>query len=301
MGSRSDIRNLLTPIFKGAFLVAAIGAALLIFNQQKAQILSALAGISNSHLSAAALFSLFHVGTAFAVWKTILKADATAVAWHGAARIFFLSQMGKYLPGGIWTFVAGGEFGREAGLTRSTTIASFMLALYLSILAGAALAVATVPQYRSDIPGILVGLLAAAVALSLLFVTSVRRWMAGKLKLQIVDPIRLIIAFAFSVVVWCFAGAQLYALTHAIGIALPLSNFWLFSGFYALAWIAGFLVVIAPAGLGAREATLIMLLTTVMSLPEASVVALLSRILVTIADLVAAALVLAIGDRKAEQ
>ncbi len=58
------------------------------------------------------------------------------------------------------------------------------------------------------------------------------------------------------------------------------------TGGYALAWTAGFLFVIAPAGAGVRELALVAALAPVVDRPAALAVALLSRVLMTLGDLV---------------
>jgi hypothetical protein len=57
------------------------------------------------------------------------------------------------------------------------------------------------------------------------------------------------------------------------------------TGAFAGAWSVGFLLVIAPAGAGAREAALILLLGPAMSSAQATVVAVVSRLLMTVGDL----------------
>jgi uncharacterized membrane protein YbhN (UPF0104 family) len=70
-----------------------------------------------------------------------------------------------------------------------------------------------------------------------------------------------------------------------------------FTGAYALAWVTGFMIMFAPAGLGAREATLSALLAGQIGTPEAITVALLSRLVTTAADLLAAAATLLLTKR----
>jgi len=55
-------------------------------------------------------------------------------------------------------------------------------------------------------------------------------------------------------------------------------------GAFALAWVVGFLVVIAPAGAGPREAALVLALAPVMDAPDALVLALVSRVLMMAGD-----------------
>jgi glycosyltransferase 2 family protein len=58
---------------------------------------------------------------------------------------------------------------------------------------------------------------------------------------------------------------------------------------YALAWAVGLVVVVAPAGAGAREVALAAALAPVLDGGAVVVVVLLSRVLFTVADLAVAA------------
>jgi len=60
------------------------------------------------------------------------------------------------------------------------------------------------------------------------------------------------------------------------------------TGVYALAWVIGMVSVFAPAGIGVREGVLSVLLAQYLPEPTAIVVALLSRLWVTLAELVCA-------------
>jgi uncharacterized membrane protein YbhN (UPF0104 family) len=66
-------------------------------------------------------------------------------------------------------------------------------------------------------------------------------------------------------------------------------------GAYALAWSVGFLIIFIPGGIGAREIALIAVLAPVMSSASALVVALASRVVTTVGDLVWAGVGLVIG------
>jgi uncharacterized membrane protein YbhN (UPF0104 family) len=76
-----------------------------------------------------------------------------------------------------------------------------------------------------------------------------------------------------------------WLLAHQLGVAGGLPLLLHSTGAFAGAWCVGFLLVVAPAGAGAREAALILLLGSSMSRPQATVVAVVSRLLFTIADL----------------
>jgi uncharacterized membrane protein YbhN (UPF0104 family) len=69
-------------------------------------------------------------------------------------------------------------------------------------------------------------------------------------------------------------------------------------GAYALAWAVGFLIIFFPGGIGPREVALIAVLAPVMPSASALVIALASRVVMTVGDLVWAGVGLAIGQAR---
>jgi uncharacterized membrane protein YbhN (UPF0104 family) len=68
----------------------------------------------------------------------------------------------------------------------------------------------------------------------------------------------------------------------------PLSGLTLSIGAFALSWAIGFVIVLAPAGTGFRDAMLIAVLSTQMSVGAATAITLVSRIATALADGIAA-------------
>ena len=98
---------------------------------------------------------------------------------------------------------------------------------------------------------------------------------------------------------WVAVGLQVFVLSRAVGVDWPTgSALALAVGGYALAWLVGFLVVLAPAGAGARELVLGAVVALATGSGAAAVVVLGSRVLLTVADLVLALGALA-GHRRA--
>jgi uncharacterized membrane protein YbhN (UPF0104 family) len=91
-------------------------------------------------------------------------------------------------------------------------------------------------------------------------------------------------AVGWALLSWLLYGIQVWVLARMLGVGgvgiLPRSI-----GAFAAAWCVGFLVVIAPAGGGAREAALIVLLGTGVGAARATVIAVVSRLLFTVGDL----------------
>ena len=70
---------------------------------------------------------------------------------------------------------------------------------------------------------------------------------------------------------------------------LPWQDVAAFGGAFALAYAVGVVVVVAPAGVGAREALFVLLLTPLLGVAEATALALLARVVHTAADGIMAA------------
>jgi glycosyltransferase 2 family protein len=77
------------------------------------------------------------------------------------------------------------------------------------------------------------------------------------------------------------------------GKSLPLAAI----GAYALAWTVGFLFFIAPGGIGAREVALAITLAPALPAGAPQVVAIISRVVFTLVDLIGSGLAFLIGGR----
>ena len=70
------------------------------------------------------------------------------------------------------------------------------------------------------------------------------------------------VATAWALVAWVLAGLQIWLLAVPLGAPATWRTFALTTGGYALAWAIGLVVVVAPAGAGAREVALAAVLST---------------------------------------
>jgi hypothetical protein len=86
---------------------------------------------------------------------------------------------------------------------------------------------------------------------------------------------------------WALQGACCFVLINSF-YPLPLSTLPILLGGYAMSWMLGFLVLIAPAGLGIREGIYTIILRTVMPEPIAIISALVTRVWMTISEIMMA-------------
>jgi len=100
---------------------------------------------------------------------------------------------------------------------------------------------------------------------------------------------------------WIVAGSAFYVLLLALWPSAPLVALPICIGIYALAWDIGFVSFITPSGLGFREGAIVGLFALSLPLPAglAPIIAILSRFVSTIAELVCVGIAYLSGGRQA--
>lgn len=275
------------------FLCAALIAAGVLLAREWDDIAAALGRADAFWVALALLAAIAHVAMTAISWRVLLSGAANAPSPALSARIFFLGQIGKYLPGSLWSFLATGELARRAGIARSTAMASLALALVIGVGSGVLMALVTVPQTLGLLPDDWRVWAGGAFALGLVMLPGVRQRLLRLVGIDFPVPASSFgLSAAIALVAWLLAGAQIVLLSKAIAAPLGWGDLGQASGAYAFAWVAGFLVLFAPAGLGAREASLIAMLVLVMGLGQATAIVILSRLVATAADFSCAGLAL---------
>jgi glycosyltransferase 2 family protein len=208
---------------------------------------------------------------ALGAWRTLLGPKGR----RGLAWGFYVSQLGKYVPGGIWQ--PAGQIGYAAQTTGSLADAgtSFAVFAVTQTVAGAVLG-ATLALVHPDLaPVHRIGLLGGASLLLLLD----RRWMVralgllGRARVLRGEPTvpgqgEILAACLWSVGTLVASGLAYAILLAGLGgspfpvVAVPA---------LALAWVVGFLVLPVPSGIGVREGVLVVALAPVA--PVAGVIA----------------------------
>jgi len=235
-------------------------------------------------------------------WRVFLAGLGSPLPLVAASRLSFISGLGKYVPGKVWALVTQMELGRRYRIPRIRNISSSLLAIASTTASGLAVAAVTLPltspQATADFWWLF---LLAPVLLACLHPRIVTWGIDLLLKIArrppLEHPVSLGVtlrAVAWEVVGWALFGLHTWLIADAAGgdgHGLPL----LATGAYALAFTTGFLVFIAPNGLGAREAVIVLTLSPALPPGAPLVVALVSRVLLTLADLACAALAFAAG------
>jgi len=226
-------------------------------------------------------------------WRDILASMGARLTVRQGARVFFIGQLGKYLPGSVWPLLAQAELAKQVGAKRTVTVAGNLIftgvMVTVGVLLGAALLPFTSPGVFDDywwlllvLPFLLLGLYPPLV-----------RWgvdlLLGVLRRPKLDgPINPRL-YARSVVVilvsWLLLGTHIYLLVRALGPRDP-TAFVASVGGIGLATGAGILFIPAPAGAGIREVVLTLALSPLLTSDQALSVALVSRVAMILTDFI---------------
>lgn len=272
------------------FAVAAALLALAVAAQWGA-VSAAAVDVGWGPVALATLVAVAALGFNTLSWRAVMRSVGLDAPWIDAASVFLVSQAGKYVPGAVWPVLAQSEFARAHGLSRTLGMTGSLVAMAVGVVTAGVVGTLGLVVWA---PGALADYwwaLVAAAALATLLVPSVlTRVLAFALKMMrrsaappVIEGRALLVSAAWSAANWIALGVQAWLL---IRVLLPTTEgLWpLATGAFALAWLVGFLVVFAPAGVGPREAALVVLLAAVATRPEALALALMSRFAMTLAD-----------------
>ena len=293
------------PGVRIAFAGLAVALAVWAVAAERREVVAALRSLDAWAVGLALVATIVNVALTGMVWRTVLADLGSRVPLQVAARIFFVGQLGKYVPGSVWPIVMQAELGRDHRVPRQRTATATFVTLLLSIASALLVVLLAIPFDSQVVPPGFEWAVVLVVPLLVALHPKVLAWgLNTALRLARREPMEhrtslrgTAFATAWAVGSWVGAGLQVYALALALGAPPGLDTASLAIGGYTLAWAVGFLIVVAPAGAGAREVALAAVLAPVLTTGEVIVVVLVSRLLFTAVDLAAAGLGLAAGHR----
>lgn len=254
-------------------------------------------------LVAAVLVIVATYGLLVEAWRQLAAAWGWRMTWRQAARVWIIASMGKYLPGKVWTVAGVASFAQEAGVSVWAATGSALVNQVLSLAAGAAVAALTGFSVAPDgIFRVLVWVSLAGGLIGLVFLISPRllnRIMAAATGGQVALPIRrgpVLFAAAIHAVSWAGYGVALLLVLAGTLPEVQLGLREAIAGF-TISYIVGFLALLAPGGLGVREGTMVILLQGPIGAAPAVALAAASRLVMTVADIVAVAPFLVAGRK----
>ncbi len=231
-------------------------------------------------------------------WRVLLRDLGTDLELPPAASIFLVGQLGKYVPGSVWSVVAQTEMGARLRIPRRRMAVAGVIMLGLSVLGGAVVGLPAVPLllagHEAVSPWWVVG--AVALALVALWPPLLNRAVARGLRLLRREPLEhelsgsaVVRCMGWIVAAWVVSGLAVWVLATTLAPdAASGSLLYVSICGLALASVLGMLAVLLPAGIGLRDAVLGIGLASLMSPAAAAAVVVVARFLAVVVDVVVA-------------
>ena len=251
-----------------------------------------LGRLSPGALSLAMVTALAATWCSFLSWRAVLADFGARLPLGGAMRVFFPGQLGKYVPGKVWTLVTQARAGERYGVPARASAAAATILVLLMLATGLLLSVVALPLAGPHAAGRYRWALATVpLALACLHPAALNRALALALRLARRAPMPrpltgrgMLAATAWCLAMWALFGAHLWVLALDLGQPPTWELAAYGSAAYAASWAIGFLLLVTPAGAGPREAASILLLSAVVPPALATVITLASRLIVTLSD-----------------
>ena len=295
-----------SQLLRWVFLAVALVGLVWAVVKNWGSLVSALAVLPWHIAFASVALGIVYVFFTMWSWKVILADLGSILDWNVATQLFGISQIGKYIPGGVWNIVASAEIGRDHEIPAHRSVTAMTIAVLISLLSGTGIGTITVlsTSVSIQVPVWLIVLL-LVVLIALLMPPVLNRLIGFGFKL-LKRPVPerqmtfegLGLATLLAVVAWIIAGIQVWVLACGFAMRPSMASLMLSIGAYALAWVVGFLVVFVPAGTGVRESVLGLFFAGVLSSGSVLAVVLISRIAMTIADLMFAGVGVLLKTRR---
>jgi uncharacterized membrane protein YbhN (UPF0104 family) len=273
-------------------------------------------------------FNLWMLGAAFLgfclqvlsyglIWRAILQHLGHRLDFLTCLRVYLGSEFVRYIPGNVWHVLARILWVGKYGVPRPLAFASMVIELVTKLAAGA-LVFAFSLLFWSDAGSIatlwsnslllpVLGLVLIVALLIMLHPRILGTLLNIGLRLLKRQPVTLGLHYQHILLItlywslsWCIAGAACYLLLLSIWPSAPLVLLPISIGIYALVWDIGFLSLITPSGLGVREAAMTAIFSLAFALPAgvATMLALISRIVSTLAELLCVSIAYVAGGKR---
>jgi glycosyltransferase 2 family protein len=237
-------------------------------------------------------------------WRRTVIGSGQKLGFEDAARIWFVSNLGKYIPGKVWSIAAMTMMARESSVSGGVAAGSSVMIQLVSIAAGIGVVLVTGAQ-AVDHPAVAVA--SAALILVMLALAPRLLPMAARLAASVTGkaidypqmPASVVwMAIVNSVIAWIAYGIAFQLFVRGI-IGSSAGATTSYIAVYAASYIIGFLALFAPGGAVVRESAIVtgMVRFALSGQADALAIAVTSRLWLTVTELLPGLTYMAIGKR----
>jgi len=232
------------------------------------------------------------------VWRTMLADLGSTIPVRDASKIYLVGQLGKYVPGSVLAFLLQMELARAAGVTRARSFTASLLTAGIAVVASLLAGTLAISAFAANEPVLLWLFALLPIGLVLLHPIPLT-WVVNRLMVLLRRaplPRRLTgraiaRATGTSLAMYACYGLHLYVLAGSLQETRGTSTAVLLLlgiGGMGLAMTAGLVAFVLPSGIGARELVIVGALSTVMPYGAALALAVVSRAMFTVVELLTA-------------
>ncbi|HEY2043884.1 MAG TPA: lysylphosphatidylglycerol synthase domain-containing protein [Jatrophihabitans sp.] len=289
-------KHSLANLLRVAFVVAVLAFGIWYVAARWHRIETALSELSWWSVAASLLAGGAGMFLSMLGWRSILADLGVRMPIRSAAWVFFVGQLGKYLPGSVWSFLAQAELAKGQEASRKASLVGSVLGAGVSVASGTAIAIVLLPFGSKDalerywwvvliVPFLVLALHPRVVTV----VVNRALRLIRKQPLEQAPSYRgLLRSTGWYSLGWLLLGLHAWLLVIGLGgtgaRALPIAI-----GGFTLAFCLGILFIPAPAGAGIRDVALVVALSPVLGESSALALALLSRVAFVLLDFAMAA------------
>jgi len=232
------------------------------------------------------------------IWGGVLRHTGSSVSYFKLFKVWFFANLGRYLPGKVWQFLGMIYMLEKRGVPKRNSFSTAILAQSFSVISGLFIAViflgaSLYSQFFSKNPalvmaGVIFGLAILVLvcypkALENILNLGLGILKKEKISLDIASKDVIIYVLCYSVS-WLLFGLAFLIFVKSMAQA-SFDMYPSLTGAFAFSVNIGFLALFVPGGIGVREGILVLLLSSLFPLPIATLISLLARLWVTLAEL----------------
>ena len=256
-------------------------------------------------LIAATLVLLATYAVSCLIWRGMVAGlGGPRIPARDAVSIFMIANLGRYVPGKVWSIAGMAALAKGKGVPVAVSATSAVVMQGVGLMAAGAIGLGAFAAGPDPLPrwGLAGAVTAGALLLLFLAVPSLFR-RAVALWFRVVRTAApsslspaLVLRWLLQVIAaWVGVGASFWLFAASMGVELsPVRA----ASAFAAAYVAGYLVLFAPAGVGVRESFLVVFLAPALGSGPATVLAIAARLWMTAADVVPAGILWAFHQRS---
>jgi uncharacterized membrane protein YbhN (UPF0104 family) len=235
-------------------------------------------------------FQVIGLSLSVETWRRLLEEMDSRISFRNAFRLWWFSNLTRYVPGNIWQPATMAILGEREGVPKGKTILSQALFILLTLALAGVLSITLLPlstETRSWLT------IVCASALLFFAAPPVFRFVLGGIaRVLCYEPARStptfwrgLLPLIVASLMWLAYGLSFYLFVGALGVAgeptwttaVPL---------YAGAYLIGYLSFLTPSGLGIREGAMAFFLGAYLPSSVAVAVALLARLMAIAGEMI---------------